>query len=119
MRPQSADPGIVGTRRLRGERYESTRQAWEEIWARADVPRELATMCYPRAQEILRAYLPSLPRDGVILEAGSGLGAVLLTLQPLGYRVHGMDYALAPALAAEFQHAGARHETGNGSSLAC
>ena len=76
-----------------GERYESTRQAWEEIWSRADVPRELATMSYPRAQEILRAYLPFLPRDGVILEAGSGLGAVLLTLQPLGYRIHGLDYA--------------------------
>ena len=78
----------------RGQRYESTRQAWEEIWASADVPRELATMSYPRAQEILQAYLPLLPRDGVILEAGSGLGAVLLTLQPLGYRIHGMDYAL-------------------------
>ena len=79
---------------MRGERYDSTRQAWEDIWANADVPRELATMRYPRAQEILRAYLPWLPRDGVILEAGSGLGAVLLTLQPLGYRVHGLDYAL-------------------------
>ncbi len=79
---------------MRGERYDSTRQAWEDIWANANVPRELATMRYPRAQEILRAYLPWLPRDGVILEAGSGLGAVLLTLQPLGYRVHGLDYAL-------------------------
>ena len=77
-----------------GDRYESTRQGWEEIWSRVDVPRELATMSYPRAQEILRAYLPLLPRDGVILEAGSGLGAVLLTLQPLGYRIHGIDYAL-------------------------
>ncbi len=77
----------------RGPRYESTRQAWEEIWARADVPRELATMGYARAQEILNAYRPWLPKDGVILEAGSGLGAVLLTLRPLGYAIQGLDYA--------------------------
>ena len=87
----------------RGDRYESTRRSWEEIWSRADVPRELATMSYPRAREILRAYLPLLPRDGVILEAGSGLGAVLLTLQPLGYRIHGLDYALG-ALRATRSH---------------
>lgn len=50
-------------------------------------------MQYPRAQETLHTYLPYLPKDEWILEAGSGHGAVLVTLQALGYRVIGLDYA--------------------------
>ena len=75
-------------------RYDSTRRAWEDIWASASVDQELETMTYPRAVETLNAYLPYLPKDEIVLEAGSGLSAVILTLKRIGYRVMGLDYAV-------------------------
>lgn len=73
--------------------YQSTRAAWERIWQQADVAAEVATMAYPRAQAALDAYLPYLPKNALILEAGSGQSAVLIVLQQRGYRVIGLDYA--------------------------
>ncbi|MFQ3659141.1 MAG: class I SAM-dependent methyltransferase [Anaerolineae bacterium] len=73
--------------------YHSTRRTWESIWQQADVAAEVATMQYPRAVETFNAYLPYLPKDAWILEAGSGQGAVLVALQARGYRVIGLDYA--------------------------
>ncbi|MBN8594047.1 MAG: class I SAM-dependent methyltransferase [Anaerolineae bacterium] len=78
----------------RGDRYDSTRQAWEDIWQHASVERDLATVDSPRAQETLQAYLPYLPKDTPILEAGSGLSAILITLRRLGYHAIGLDYAV-------------------------
>ena len=76
------------------DRYESTRKSWIDIWNGASVEAELESMRYPRSQAILRAYLPWLPREGLILEAGSGLGAPVITLREAGYtNVLGMDYA--------------------------
>lgn len=75
-------------------RYDSTRRAWEDIWDGASVEQELETMTYPRAVETLNAYLPFLSKTDVVLEAGSGLSAVLLTLKRMGYRVMGLDYAV-------------------------
>ncbi len=87
------------------DRYESTRQAWIDIWDGASVEAELASMDYPRARAIMRAWLPWLPRDGPVLEAGSGLGAPLIVLRRQGYRnVIGMDYA-ENALQATRRHA--------------
>jgi SAM-dependent methyltransferase len=83
--------------------YRSTRRAWEAIWQQSDAAAEAATMQYPRAVETLNAYLPYLPKDEWILEAGSGQGAVLVTLQAMGYRVIGLDYAFN-ALAASRAH---------------
>ena len=76
------------------DRYESTRQAWEDIWDSASVEVELETMTYARAQEALNAYLPYLPQEDVILEAGSGLSAAVITLRRRGYNVIGLDYAV-------------------------
>ncbi len=75
-------------------RYDSTRKAWEDIWDSASVEQELQTEGYARAQETLRQYTPYLPKDRLLLEAGSGLSAALITLRRQGYRVTGLDYAV-------------------------
>jgi SAM-dependent methyltransferase len=75
------------------DRYDSTRKAWEDIWDQASVEQELQTESYARAQATMRAYVPYLPKDRLILEAGSGLSAALITLKRIGYRVTGLDYA--------------------------
>ncbi len=75
------------------DRYDSTRQAWENIWDAASVEQELQTETYTRAQETMNHYLPYLSKEELLLEAGSGLSAALITLKRLGYRVTGLDYA--------------------------
>lgn len=74
-------------------RYESTREAWENIWDNASVELELQTVRYARSMETIRTYSAYLPRESLILEAGSGLSAVVITLREMGFRVVGMDYA--------------------------
>ena len=74
-------------------RYDSTRQAWENIWDNASVEQELQTEHYARAQATMAHYTPYLPKDRLLLEAGSGLSAALITLKAQGYRVTGLDYA--------------------------
>lgn len=74
-------------------RYETTRQAWETIWNDASIEAELETIQYPRGQAILNAYLPYLRKDDMLLEAGSGLSAVVITLKRMGYKIIGLDYA--------------------------
>lgn len=75
-------------------RYDTTRRAWETIWDQASVEIELQTAGYARAMETMRAYTAYLPKDALILEAGSGLSAAVITLRQMGYRVTGMDYAV-------------------------
>jgi SAM-dependent methyltransferase len=74
-------------------RYDSTREAWENIWNSASVERELALMQSARAKAALRLWTEHLPREGIILEAGSGLSAAVITLRRMGYHVVGVDYA--------------------------
>jgi SAM-dependent methyltransferase len=76
------------------ELYQSTRQSWEDIWDTAHVEVELEELNYTRAQETLSAYIPYLPQDEIILEAGVGLCATLIYLRERGYRVIGLDYAV-------------------------
>ncbi|MEO0563315.1 MAG: methyltransferase domain-containing protein [Chloroflexota bacterium] len=75
-------------------RYDSTRIAWEHIWQQADIDAELETVRSARSLETIRAYQPYLPKDELILEAGSGLSAVVITLRRRGYNVLGLDYAV-------------------------
>lgn len=75
-------------------RYDTTRQAWQDIWGSASVEAEIKTEEYARSQEILRTYTPYLPKDGIILEAGSGLSAAVITLRRMGFNVTGLDYAV-------------------------
>ncbi len=76
-----------------GSRYNTTRNAWENIWDSASVDRELELMQVTRAKATLDAYTPYLKKDGIHLEAGSGLSAVIITLKKMGYNVVGLDYA--------------------------
>jgi SAM-dependent methyltransferase len=76
-----------------GERYDSTRKSWENIWDNASVERELETMHYARAEQAVAIYAAYLPKNEVILEAGSGLSAAVITLRAKGYNVVGLDYA--------------------------
>ncbi len=75
-------------------RYNSTRNAWEDIWGSASVDIELKSALSARTQETIRLYEPYLPKDRPILEAGSGLSAIVVTLRRRGFDVIGMDYAL-------------------------
>lgn len=74
-------------------RYDSTRKAWETIWDSASMEVELQAVRYPRSMATIQAYLPYLPKGEIILEAGSGLSAVIITLREMGYTVTGLDYA--------------------------
>lgn len=75
-------------------RYDLTRQGWENIWDSASVEVELETVHYRRTLKARDQYLPYLSKDDIILEAGSGLSAVVISLRELGYNVIGLDYAL-------------------------
>lgn len=75
------------------EAYRSTRAAWRRIWLQeADLLRELGTLDYPRSKEVRELYLPHLPREELILEAGCGLGIGLVHLARLAFRPVGLDY---------------------------
>ncbi|MDX2163653.1 MAG: class I SAM-dependent methyltransferase [bacterium] len=75
-------------------RYDSTRRTWETIWDSASVETELEAVAYPRSLETIHLYAPYLPKQVPILEAGSGLSAVVITLRAMGYPVIGLDYAV-------------------------
>ena len=74
--------------------YDSTRDAWEDIWQGASVKVELQAIDYPRAREVMDTYTRYLPDNGPVLEAGCGLSAALIRLQERGYNVIGLDYAV-------------------------
>jgi SAM-dependent methyltransferase len=79
------------------ERYLSTRRAWQAIWRhQADAESELRTLGYPRARQTTSLYLSHLPKQGLILEAGCGLGKEVIQLSDLGYKVIGLDYIEEP-----------------------
>jgi SAM-dependent methyltransferase len=80
--------------KLKTSTYRDTRSAWVRIWdEEADLARELGTLEYARARQAQSLYLPHLPKDALILEAGCGMGIELVHLRRLGYRVAGIDYA--------------------------
>lgn len=74
--------------------YDSTRQAWENIWDSASVEVELQTSYYKRALRTREHYSRYLNKHDLILEAGSGLSSVLIPMREEGYRVIGLDYAI-------------------------
>lgn len=74
--------------------YEKTRQSWEDIWAGASVKTELEALRQRRTADQLGVFPAYLPKNGLILEAGSGLGATLIYLRDRGFKVLGLDYAV-------------------------
>ncbi len=77
--------------------YDATRQAWDGIWGACDLAAEHATAEYDRARANRDLYLPLLPDQGVVLEAGCGVGTEIAALARRGRRAVGIDYSL-PAL---------------------
>jgi SAM-dependent methyltransferase len=79
---------------MESEIYRKTREAWRRIWREeTDLTRELQTLEYDRTRRIRSLYIPYLPKDELILEAGCGLGIELVYLCGEGYRAVGLDYA--------------------------
>lgn len=74
--------------------YDKTRESWEAIWSGADVETELKTLREKRANDQLGVFPAYLSKEGYILEAGSGLGAVVITLRQMGFKMLGLDYAV-------------------------
>lgn len=85
------------------QRYDSTREVWNTIWAGGSVEREMKVTLSERSQRTQRIYEAYLPTDAPILEAGCGLGSVVMLLRGKGYPVIGADYAPA-ALEMAHQH---------------
>jgi SAM-dependent methyltransferase len=79
--------------------YEQTRQAWRDIWTQTNFERELATLAYPRARALMDLYLPHLPRQYPVLEAGCGPAHIVHHLMQQGYQAVGLDYAPEALLA--------------------
>jgi SAM-dependent methyltransferase len=82
---------------LTSDTYRATRSAWGRIWSQeADLRRELETLDYPRSQEVAGLYLPHVPTDGPVLEAGCGFGVELVRLRRRGIDAIGIDYVGSP-----------------------
>ncbi|MBN1964172.1 MAG: methyltransferase domain-containing protein [Anaerolineae bacterium] len=73
--------------------YDKTRESWEDIWSQASVETELATLREKRAGDQIGVFPRYLSKEGYILEAGCGLGAVVLALRDQGFKMIGLDYA--------------------------
>ncbi len=76
--------------------YRSTQAAWQAIWDEASVEQELETLTYART-DYMAVFQRYLPRDAMILEAGSGLGIMVIHLRRQGFNVVGLDYVEAAA----------------------
>jgi hypothetical protein len=74
--------------------YDKTRQSWEDIWAGASVEVELRALQEKRVNDQLGVFPAYLSKEGLILEAGSGLGATLIHLRDRGFHMIGLDYAV-------------------------
>ncbi len=77
-----------------GERYDSTRKSWEDIWGKASIAVELEAAAQARSLATIAKYLPYLSKSERHLEAGSGLSAIVILLREKGYAVQGIDYAV-------------------------
>jgi SAM-dependent methyltransferase len=73
--------------------YEQTRQSWKDIWDSANVDIEIETLKQKRTHDQLGVFPAYLSKEGYILEAGCGLGAVLMYLRDQGFKMLGLDYA--------------------------
>jgi SAM-dependent methyltransferase len=73
--------------------YDQTREAWRGIWENTNFDRELRTLSYTRAQELINAYLPYLDNSVPLLEAGCGMAQIVCYLRERGYPAIGLDYA--------------------------
>jgi SAM-dependent methyltransferase len=79
---------------MKRDLYDKTRQSWEDIWANSSVEVEIRALQEKRVNDQLGVFPSYLSKEGYILEAGSGLGAVLMYLRDRGFKMLGLDYAV-------------------------
>jgi ubiquinone/menaquinone biosynthesis C-methylase UbiE len=63
---------------------------WDQYWNRVEIEKEINSF---KKDFNYRLYLKHLPKKGKILEAGCGLGRLLIPLQRIGYDIEGLDYS--------------------------
>lgn len=67
------------------------RQFWTEHWGGHTMEELLAVA---RASPLTTLVAEALPRDGLVLEAGCGLGQYVVLLHERGWRIAGVDWSL-------------------------
>jgi len=66
---------------------------WEKHWSQREIGETLAAHSRGKLDEFEGIFTRYLPRDLPILEAGCGLGQLVMALSSRGYQVEGVDYA--------------------------
>lgn len=68
---------------------------WDERWDRADITKKLFEDArrYGSLPILDRLYKKYIPREGLLLEAGCGVGSTVAAFQGMGYDIEGVDYA--------------------------
>jgi SAM-dependent methyltransferase len=74
----------------RGGNHQS---AWEERWSRHQIREKLLAYSSGKLDEFDAIFSKYLPRELPVLEAGCGLGQLVMALSSRGYSVEGVDYA--------------------------
>lgn len=69
------------------------REFWEERWSKSELEAVLSSHRSGKLGEFEELFSRCLPHDLPILEAGCGLGQLVMALQARGYFVEGIDYA--------------------------
>jgi len=69
-----------------------TKKSWEINWGRVSHEAIAEIFNYPRVKKIIGIYLNYLPKKGLILEAGCGVGQWVGYFQSKGYNIIGIDY---------------------------
>lgn len=71
----------------------NTREHWEARWSKKALSDVYARYSAGHIDGFDEVFDRWLPRQGLILEAGCGIGQLVCGLQARGYRVEGVDYA--------------------------
>lgn len=86
--------GIYGFQRLRRYWKEPTSEMWDEIWSKTDEEGYWqSSLKGELLEEHRKTFLKYLPSTAKVLEAGCGVGQVVLALRARGYDCVGLDYA--------------------------
>ncbi len=97
---------MVVQRELYKKIESNTKKSWELNWSRVDQKSITEIFDYPRVRKLAADYLRYLPREGIALEAGCGLGQWMEYFRSNGYNMVGVDYNEATIFQAKSYGAG-------------
>ncbi len=72
-----------------------TRKSWELNWSRISQGDIFEIFGYPRVKKMAELYINYMHKDGLVLEAGCGLGQWVEYFKSKDYKITGIDYNLA------------------------